>query len=92
MLIKGGHLGSDATDIFYDGKTFYKFTSDRLCVKNSHGTGCTLSSAIASYMAMGYSPDAAIKNAKDYLYHAMKNQINVGHGNGPLNHLWSIKK
>ena len=88
MLIKGGHAEGDAmtdTLIMLDGTT-YEFTEQRIVTKNLHGTGCTLSSAIASYLAMGMSLPEAVEKGKGYLTEAIRigKNSDIGHGNGPL--------
>ena len=90
VLIKGGHLQNDATDLLYDGQQFYSFPAKRIETKNTHGTGCTLSSAIASYLAMGMSVDAAVKEAKSYITDAITHSFSIGHGVGPTNHFYRL--
>lgn len=91
ILIKGGHLVSTATDLLYkDGKVQW-FSSERIDNPNTHGTGCTLSSAIASNLAMGYSLAESIANAKKYLTGALRAQLNLGKGSGPMEHTYIIK-
>ena len=90
ILIKGGHLESDQMcDLLYSpDHTYYIYEEKKIESKNLHGTGCTLSSAIASYLAKGYSMKDSICHAKEYITHAIiagKN-LNIGHGNGPLWH------
>ena len=97
VLLKGGHLhGSHSPDIFYDKeqKKTVCFDSPRIDTPNTHGTGCTLSSAIASYLAQGSTLYEAIHKAKAYLYQAIvagKN-LHIGQGNGPVNHFYYLKK
>jgi len=88
VLIKGGHILSEqAVDLLYDGKTFKEFKAERIDTKNTHGTGCTLSSAIAAGLAQGKEVEEAIDTAKRYITLAIKNSLPIGHGHGPLNHL-----
>ena len=87
-LIKGGHADSNMmTDILYmpDGTT-YEYTTPKIRSRNLHGTGCTLSSAIASYLALGHTLPDAVAQAKDYITSAILRSvdIHIGHGNGPL--------
>ena len=87
-LIKGGHADSDMmTDILHmpDGIT-RQYTTPRICTRNLHGTGCTLSSAIASYLALGHTLPQAVALAKDYITSAIQRSvdIHIGSGNGPL--------
>ncbi|MCD8037370.1 MAG: bifunctional hydroxymethylpyrimidine kinase/phosphomethylpyrimidine kinase [Clostridiales bacterium] len=91
ILIKGGHLVSTATDLLYkDGEVSW-FSAERIDNPNTHGTGCTLSSAIASNLAKGYSLKESIANAKAYLTGALKTQLNLGKVSGPLEHTYWIK-
>jgi hydroxymethylpyrimidine/phosphomethylpyrimidine kinase len=88
-LVKGGHLKSGkAEDLLAYGKTRRLYSTPRIETKNTHGTGCTLSSAIATYLAQGYPLEDAVAAAKSYLTHALKaaETLHVGHGHGPLNH------
>ena len=90
VLVKGGHLTGDAVDVLYTGKEFYTFTSKRINTKNTHGTGCTLSSAITAYIAKGFTVKEAVENAKNYITKAIENSLAIGKGNGPLNHFYKI--
>lgn len=90
VLIKGGHLENDATDILFDGNDYISFESKRIETKNTHGTGCTLSSAIASNLAKGNSIEASIQKAKDYITTAIKNSLSIGKGVGPTNHFYEL--
>lgn len=88
VLIKGGHLSSyEAIDVLYNGRTFREFRAERINTKNTHGTGCTLSSAIAAELAKGKKVEEAVEIAKRYITLAIKNSVTIGHGHGPLNHL-----
>ncbi|MGH4039075.1 MAG: bifunctional hydroxymethylpyrimidine kinase/phosphomethylpyrimidine kinase [Sphaerochaeta sp.] len=90
-LVKGGHLdGKIARDVlFNDGKSL-TIEADMVENDNTHGTGCTLSSAIACNLAKGYSLEDSVRNAKEYLTCALKAQMNVGHGSGPVDHGYYI--
>jgi len=90
VLLKGGHMQGDAIDVFYDGVEIIHFTSDRIHTKNTHGTGCTLSSAIAANLALGFSMKDAIKNSKQYITTAIKHSLDIGHGVGPTNHFYEL--
>ena len=92
ILIKGGHLVSTATDLLYKDGEITWFSSERVNNPNTHGTGCTLSSAIACNLAEGYYLEESIANAKKYLTGALKAQLNLGKGSGPLEHTYIIKK
>ena len=88
VLIKGGHLKSDtATDIFYDGIRFIRFESPFLPTPHTHGTGCTLSSALAACLALGSPLPEAIRLANDYVTEAIRRAVPLGHGVSPVNHL-----
>lgn len=92
VLIKGGHLEGDALDILYTNNKFYYFNNKRINTKNTHGTGCTLSSAIASNLALGDDISDAVKKGKDYVTLAIENSLNLGSGNGPTNHFYDLYK
>lgn len=92
VLIKGGHLSGDAVDVLYDGKGFHNFTSPRMETKNTHGSGCTLSSSIASNLALGYDMMHSVSLAKDYISTAIEHSINLGGGHGPTNHFYTLYK
>ena len=88
VLIKGGHLLSNkAIDLLYNGENFREFKAERINTKNTHGTGCTLSSAIAAGLAQGKKVEEAVNTAKKYITLAIQNSLDIGHGHGPLNHL-----
>lgn len=92
VLIKGGHYIGNAVDILFDGKDFYRFETQRINTKNTHGTGCTLSSAIASNLANGNDICTAVKRAKDYVTIAIAHSLNIGKGCGPTNHFYELYK
>ena len=90
VLVKGGHSLCDADDFLYSkngGKWFY---GKRIKTENTHGTGCTLSSAIAANLSKGFTLEKSIKNAKKYLTGALKKGLNLGKGSGPLMHNWNF--
>ena len=90
VLVKGGHLeDAPATDVFFDGKDFTELVAERIATTSTHGTGCTLSAAIAAYLALGLSPLEACRNAKTYLTGALRHAVKLGHGHGPVNHFWN---
>lgn len=88
VLVKGGHYMGDAQDVLYDGKEFYTFVQKRIDTKNTHGTGCTLSSAIASYLALGEDLKGAVEKAKAYVTGAIENALELGKGCGPTHHFF----
>ena len=87
VVVKGGHLAGNPVDILYDGKNFHEFTSEKIDTKNTHGTGCTFSAAIATKLAEGKSVFEAVKTAKEYTTTAIRFSLNIGSGHGPTNHL-----
>ncbi len=89
VLVKGGHLDADATDVLYDGESFLEITATRIASQNTHGTGCTLSAAIAAHLAKGSKVPEAVRLAKDYVTGAIRHGLEVGRGYGPTNHGWS---
>ena len=91
VLVKGGHLAGEADDVLLepDGSLSW-LSAERVETKNTHGTGCTLSSAIASYLAKGESLKRAVALSKQYLTRAIKENPGLGKGNGPVNHLFAI--
>ena len=99
VLLKGGHSINDANDLLIvsnkgvcmsDDITPIWIKGERIVTSNTHGTGCTLSSAIASFLARGFSVEQSVRNAKSYISEAMKHEINLGEGNGPLNHGYKL--
>lgn len=91
ILLKGGHSICDANDILaYDDKVII-INGERIDNPNTHGTGCTLSSAIAANLAKGNDIEVSVRNAKDYISGALKNGLNLGKGSGPLNHMFGLK-
>jgi len=92
VLCKGGHNLNDANDLLYHNHKYRWFIGDRIDNKNTHGTGCTLSSAIACGLAKGFDLETSIQLAKEYISGALKAMLNLGKGIGPLNHMWNICK
>lgn len=90
VLLKGGHQLNDANDLLYRDGSCKWFTGKRIDNPNTHGTGCTLSSAIASNLAKGYSLDEAVEGAKEYISGALAAMLDLGKGNGPLDHGYRI--
>ncbi len=91
VLVKGGHLSGSADDYLRHSTGSIWITGKRYNNPNTHGTGCTLSSAIAAYLALGYSLERAAVLAKEYLQGAIAANLNLGKGSGPLNHAYNIK-
>lgn len=92
VLVKGGELEDeeDSFDVLFDGKNYTTFTAKRVNSPNTHGTGCTLSSAIAANMALGKPLVEAVQSAKDYVTSAIENSYTVGKGHSPVNHFYKI--
>ena len=89
VLLKGGHMeGENAVDYLYDGQTIQTFSAPRIATRNTHGTGCTYSAAIAAYLARGCAIAEAVQRAKAYLTGAIQHSFPLGAGHGPLNHFW----
>ena len=86
VLIKGGHFDDCADDLLVCANSSHWFEAIRVDNNNTHGTGCTLSSAIACNLALNYSLEDSIHLAKSYITNALKDGLNLGKGNGPLNH------
>lgn len=97
VMMKAGHLkDEDVVDIFYNAEEdrITELRSRRITTPNTHGTGCTLSSALASYLAQGYGLDDAARAAKDYIAAAIESgaEYTIGHGHGPVNHFFMLGK
>ena len=90
IVLKGGHLSGDAVDVFYDGDSFVEFVRPRINTRNSHGTGCTFSSAIAAGLAKGLRLVESIEMAKEYVTGALKATKSIGQGHGPLEHFFEF--
>ena len=89
VLLKGGHLQeASADDLLCTAEGAQWFLGERVRNPNTHGTGCTLSSAIASNLALGYELSEAVRRAKEYLTGALRAGLNLGKGSGPLNHMY----
>ena len=89
VLIKGGHAeGPDCVDTAVAANDIFEIRGPRLPGRNTHGTGCTLSSAIAAYLALGRTREDALREARAYLEGAIRDAPSIGSGHGPLNHFW----
>jgi len=89
-LVKGGHLDGDAVDVLWDGSSAHRFQRRRIDTRHTHGTGCTLSAAIAAGLARGHDLHEAIERATRYVGRAIAEAPGLGSGHGPLNHFVSI--
>jgi hydroxymethylpyrimidine kinase/phosphomethylpyrimidine kinase len=85
VLVKGGHLEGDIVDLLFDGTAFLEFRGPRIPTKNTHGTGCTLASAIATELAKGTSIQEAVKRAREFMETAIRFSLPLGKGHGPTN-------
>ena len=90
VLIKGGHNVNDANDLLYAGGEMLWFHGKRIDNPNTHGTGCTLSSAIAANLAKGFSLEESVRRAKDYISGALAAMLDLGTGSGPMNHAFDL--
>lgn len=90
VLVKGGHATGNALDILFDGDQYYSFDAQRINTKNTHGTGCTYSSAIASNLALGCDVQEAVHRAKEYITTAIQHSLSIGKGNGPTHHFYEL--
>ncbi|WP_294394253.1 bifunctional hydroxymethylpyrimidine kinase/phosphomethylpyrimidine kinase [uncultured Clostridium sp.] len=92
VLVKGGHLEDDATDLLFDGEKFILLPQERINTTHTHGTGCTLSSAIAANLAKEMNIEEAVKAGKKYITCAIKHGFELGKGVGPTNHFYELYK
>lgn len=90
VVIKGGHAVGNALDVLFDGSKFCHFETTRIDTKNTHGTGCTFSSAIASGLAKGLDVQEAVREAKGYVTTAIRHSLSIGKGNGPTHHFYDL--
>ncbi|MGN1306483.1 MAG: bifunctional hydroxymethylpyrimidine kinase/phosphomethylpyrimidine kinase, partial [Faecousia sp.] len=91
VLLKGGHNVNDANDLLYAKGELQWFRGRRIDNPNTHGTGCTLSSAIASNLAKGFDLEASVQRAKDYISGALSAMLDLGQGAGPMNHAFALQ-
>lgn len=92
VLVKGGHLEGGAVDVLYDGRRHVELGSKRIRTPHTHGTGCTLSAAVAALLARGYDMEAAVRLGKQYVAGAIARAYPTGSGHGSLDHFWKIVK
>jgi hydroxymethylpyrimidine/phosphomethylpyrimidine kinase len=90
VLVKGGHLPGDPIDVLWDGTTLHELPGERIDTRNTHGTGCTYSAAIAARLALGNDLEGAVRGAKAYLTAAIRESHSPGRGHGPVRHLNSV--
>lgn len=92
VVVKGGHATGNALDILFDGKNIYHFDNIRIDTRNTHGTGCTFSSAIASQLSKGVALNIAVEQAKAYVTMAIEHSLAIGKGCGPTHHFYNLYK
>jgi hydroxymethylpyrimidine/phosphomethylpyrimidine kinase len=92
VLVKGGHLAGNPVDLLFDGSSAIRYPGDRIPSRHTHGTGCTLASAIASFLALGADMPAAVKLAREYVTGAIAGGFPLGAGIGPVDHAWRIRE
>ncbi|MEW9079697.1 bifunctional hydroxymethylpyrimidine kinase/phosphomethylpyrimidine kinase [Terrisporobacter glycolicus] len=90
VLMKGGHLDGDCVDVLMGEDTFEVYKCERINKKNTHGTGCTISSAITSHLALGYGIKESVKLSKEYITEAIKHSFDIGQGVGPVHHFYKF--
>ena len=91
VLVKGGHLPGHPVDVLFDGERMHRFTGPRLPDQHTHGTGCTLASAIASFLALGEDVPTAVVQGKEYVTGAIRSAFPLGAGIGPVDHGWRMR-
>lgn len=92
VFIKGGHFKNNANDMMYNGRTMTIFDGTRIDTKNTHGTGCSISSAICANIAKGMDAVMAVGEAKKYVRTGIEHAEDIGHGNGPIHHFYDLWK
>ena len=93
VVVKGGHLNEDfAVDVVYDGQRYKELEKKKIKTKNTHGTGCTFSSALAANLALGKDFFEAATNAKAYVFGCIERSLSIGKGHGPTDHFFNFKK
>jgi hydroxymethylpyrimidine/phosphomethylpyrimidine kinase len=90
-VVKGGHA-EDAIDVYFDGSRMVELRSERIDTVNTHGSGCVFSAAIAAWMARGADPLQAAGEAKTFITRAIANSLEIGHGHGPVNPMFALRK
>jgi hydroxymethylpyrimidine/phosphomethylpyrimidine kinase len=92
VVVKGGHAEGDAVDIYWDGATWEELPAERLATTNTHGSGCVFSAAIAAGLAGGLDPLTAVREAKEFITGAIEFSLELGHGHGPVNPMYRLRK
>jgi hydroxymethylpyrimidine/phosphomethylpyrimidine kinase len=91
-VVKGGHAEGDSVDVYADGEQLFELSASRIETANTHGSGCTFSAAITSYLAMGQSTPDAVRRAKAFITSAIEFAIEAGHGHGPVNPIFGLHR
>jgi hydroxymethylpyrimidine/phosphomethylpyrimidine kinase len=91
VVVKGGHGGGDAVDVYWDGATMEELPAERLATANTHGSGCVFSAAIAAGLALGLDPLTAAHAAKEFITGAIEFSLELGHGHGPVNPMYRVR-
>ncbi|PYQ12296.1 MAG: bifunctional hydroxymethylpyrimidine kinase/phosphomethylpyrimidine kinase [Acidobacteria bacterium] len=92
VVVKGGHLEGEPVDVFFDGHRLEELPAPRIATRNTHGTGCTFTAAIAARLALGEELLAAVRGAKEYLTEALRRSYSIGGGAGPVGHLHPLTR
>jgi hydroxymethylpyrimidine/phosphomethylpyrimidine kinase len=92
VLVKGGHAVGEPVDVLFDGQTFITLSGKRINTRHTHGTGCTLSSAIAANLAQGANVSEAVGHAKNFITMAIEHALDIGQGDGPTHHFYALYK
>ena len=90
VVVKGGHAGGDAIDVYWDGATLEELPAERIATANTHGSGCVFSAAIAAGLAQGVDPLTAVRAAKEFITGAIELSLELGHGHGPVNPMYRL--
>jgi hydroxymethylpyrimidine/phosphomethylpyrimidine kinase len=90
-VVKGGHAGGDATDVFFDGSHMVEVSAERIPTRNTHGSGCVFSAAITAHLARGAEPLEAVREAKTFITEAIANALEIGDGHGPVNPMFALR-
>ena len=91
VIVKGGHAEGDATDVYFDGSQIVELPALRVDTQSTHGSGCAFSAAIAAGLAKGLDPLSATRAAKEFITHAIEFGLEIGHGHGPVNPMFSAQ-
>lgn len=89
-VVKGGHAEDDVTDVYWDGSAMVELPGARVATRNTHGSGCVFSAAIAARLAKGLEPIDAVRQAKEFISAAIEHSLEIGHGHGPVNPMFGV--